>query len=799
MSRKRLAKKRKLPQKDASTEGEKKSKNGTHKQNGRKSSENNNANLNKIFARVAVRRQKEIAFLKPALVRALLEEIRKKTGNDLASLVAAKSLETLNTKRAAGEVRKWLSSEYKTIANEDTDPDKRRTSWETVNAIFRMIDTFLSKDGGRDDESDTNGHVATQNKASASASASTAGKAKAAAASERSTLINGNKMAEQAPQSTSQAPAKATGKTNTSGDGKKAASASRAATQSSATTTKTTTSTAQKPATTTTAKEATSANSTAESFSKTTAPSNSTTQKNIPARTLASLSSASAMTTATALDSNNPAITANDNKKDPPTGVFAPRFPFPSAAPPAYEKRSLTTVQHKNQKLQKQQQQNGQKGTAQNNSNKNVGGAAKKGTVAPATIAPSSSTAPSNLNSATVASSSTPATTPSLSSSNTNGNVNKAKSNISTTIPEVKEVPIDTKKTENISLPQDPMSVNNTTMYGNFVRARPSVELQFKRFDPISKMLHNCQRRLEKWDPNWVVEKNFCVGVTSPLTSSNYTTQPTYNLHTAARFAVRDLVKYAGPRTRQVQSVSTPPTDMEHRVLIRMLPLYLSKQKDGGRNRADVHLWPKGTYLNIKVPSSHNLAFPQTLSQRKQQSHAPEKWLGICKHLDITSFVHQAYSSTQNSLRADSSESFVQLGCYDQQLYMFSLDLCRYRSPHALYKTLLQSTQLQRVGLDEMQQRAKELMDNNEVVLDSDSEDENHTNAKSSEQKSIRFSIRDPLTLATLKKPVRGRDCKHFSVSENKLVGYKSFRISRSFLLSPLISDFSRFAIFPVL
>lgn len=301
-------------------------------------------------------------------------------------------------------------------------------------------------------------------------------------------------------------------------------------------------------------------------------------------------------------------------------------------------------------------------------------------------------------------------------------------------------------------------------MYGNFVQTRPQVSLQFQRFEPTKNMIENFNNRLEKWDPHWVVEKNFCVGVTSPVTKSTYNLQFAYHLKTAASFGVQDLVKFAGPRIRQVPA-TTAPRDMEYRVLIRMLPLYLSKQKNGGKHRADVHLWPKGTYLQIKLPNGHSLPTPLVLHQRKQQSHATEKWLGICKCLDITSFVHKTFSSTQNSLKAASSDSFVQLGCYDQELYMFSLALCKYKSPQTIHRTLLQSTLLPRVGLDEMQQRAKKLMETNEVILDSDSEDETDNIKTNTEQKAIRFSIRDPFTMGLLKTPVRGRNCLHFSVS----------------------------------
>jgi len=469
------------------------------------------------------------------------------------------------------------------------------------------------------------------------------------------------------------------------------------------------------------------------------------------------------MTTATALDSNNPVVNKNNtssNKNLPPASKSVPQ-----GVPPPYQKRSLTTQQHENEKLQKQQ--HNQKKSVTNstvrvqNNNSNASSISNKKTSAPTTTVSSSSTVPSSKQPVAVTISSLPSIKTSIPSSKTNANV-KAQKIAVTSIPEVKENPIDRTATQTIKLTQDQKNPQNLTMYGNFIQTRPHVSLKFKKFEPTKNMIANFNRRLEKWDPHWVVEKNFCVGVTSPITSSSYSLPFAYQLKTAASFGVLDLVKFAGPRIRQVQA-TTAPRDMEYRVLIRMLPLYLSKQKDGGKHRADVHLWPKGTYLQIKLPNGHSLPTPLALHQRKQQSHAPEKWLGICKCLDITSFVHKTYSSTQNSLKAASNDSFVQLGCYDKELYMFSLALCKYRAPTAIHRTLLQSTQLPRVGLDEMQQRAKKLMENNEVILDSDSEDEKDNGAINTELKSIRFSIRDPITMGILKTPVRGRNCLHFS------------------------------------
>jgi len=220
-----------------------------------------------------------------------------------------------------------------------------------------------------------------------------------------------------------------------------------------------------------------------------------------------------------------------------------------------------------------------------------------------------------------------------------------------------------------------------------------------------------------------------------------------------------------------------------------MLPLELSKQEYGGKTRADTHIWPKGTYMQIHAAPSLSLnetvPRPQILRQKKQQGHDATKWQGICEHLDITSLLHSAWSSMSTSL-SSYPYSTVEFGCHDPELYLFSLALCRYQAPQTLCKILLNPSHnnnnnnkssiqqvpfLKRISLEEMYRRAKKKMENNEVTLDdSDEDDDDGTNGDNGndspkELRRIQFSIRDPISMTALKTPVRGRDCLHFSVS----------------------------------
>ena len=336
-------------------------------------------------------------------------------------------------------------------------------------------------------------------------------------------------------------------------------------------------------------------------------------------------------------------------------------------------------------------------------------------------------------------------------------------------IPDVMEKPIISKVTTSITLPPDD-SKNKPTQFACYINDRPLVQLTFKPYNATKKMGDHFLSRLRKWEPFWISEKDFCTGLTSPVINHRYEREKDckFTPQTAARFDVSDLLKIAGPKIRTIRH-GQRPVDGELRVLIRMLPLYLLKQKDGGKNRADVHLWPKGTYMQIHLDTESTTdARPQILDQRKQQSHDLTKWLGVCKHLDITSMVHSMWSSTTASLKRSSRNSRIELGCYDPELYMFHLALCRYRSPQTLSKMLLNVTDpriFKRVGLDEMYDRVRKKTE----VLDCDSDDDENgvqvDKKKPNELQTFDFPIRDPITLAAIENPVRGKNCLHLTVS----------------------------------
>jgi hypothetical protein len=56
---------------------------------------------------------------------------------------------------------------------------------------------------------------------------------------------------------------------------------------------------------------------------------------------------------------------------------------------------------------------------------------------------------------------------------------------------------------------------------------------------------------------------------------------------------------------------------------MRALPLQRSAKED--KKRADCHLWPKGTFIEINGGGNRKVA---KIIQRRQQQHDPSEWKG---------------------------------------------------------------------------------------------------------------------------------------------------------------------------
>jgi hypothetical protein len=287
-----------------------------------------------------------------------------------------------------------------------------------------------------------------------------------------------------------------------------------------------------------------------------------------------------------------------------------------------------------------------------------------------------------------------------------------------------------------------------------YVDPRPAVEVEFTREFPSKELMKAAAARFSRWEPFWVVEKALIECVTAPIKRKNHVVDRGDSRlgtpNTTGSFTIdhlwQSVISYLHQNSKPVEDT---PKDGEYRVLIRMLPLKLSEyQKE---KRADCHLWPVGTYLHV-TRDGERQKYPQHIVQRKQQAHDKSKWLYQCFPHDFSSFV-------QNHCRTTDKVTF-ELCCHDNEQYFFSLALCKYRSPQSLSRDVKKG--LKKLTLEASFQRAKDMMKNNEISLDSD--EENNKGGGGQLGRTL-FSLQDPISKVAIVTPVRGKRCRHFSVS----------------------------------
>ena len=179
--------------------------------------------------------------------------------------------------------------------------------------------------------------------------------------------------------------------------------------------------------------------------------------------------------------------------------------------------------------------------------------------------------------------------------------------------------------------------------------------------------------------------------------------------------------------------------DGVHAVLLRMLP-----EKTRMKKRADCHIWPKGTFLQINGSRIR-------LDQRKQQSHAPDEWKNpACKHLDLTICINDPTRRVH-----------LDMCCYDEEPFMFCIAVCKFKSQDVLYNEL---TDFGRPGAITYISR-QESLENASILCQQNTIDLERSNGQGEEVKKFVFQLTCPFTKTLMEKPVRGKFCKHWQVS----------------------------------
>jgi hypothetical protein len=170
-------------------------------------------------------------------------------------------------------------------------------------------------------------------------------------------------------------------------------------------------------------------------------------------------------------------------------------------------------------------------------------------------------------------------------------------------------------------------------------------------------------------------------------------------------------------------------------VILRMLPVNSAVQ-----NRADCHMWPKGTFLQINGE-------PVPLTQR---SHNGKDWEGSSKVLDLSPYIK------------DASESLsLEMCCYDDEPYYFCIAVCSYRIPERILREALdpKSSLLSRLPRGAGLQQAKQRLQSSCLSVDDDDDDV-------CAETRFTFSLLCPISKQVIRHPVRGKNCQHWQVRD---------------------------------
>jgi len=272
------------------------------------------------------------------------------------------------------------------------------------------------------------------------------------------------------------------------------------------------------------------------------------------------------------------------------------------------------------------------------------------------------------------------------------------------------------------------------------------VEVKFDRILINEEQAKQVDNRLRRWDPYWEPLSYLCVGMTNtveekqpldPLvqTAGSFQFNPTQQKVRLDRGRFIELGMVKGLNWGNVSI-------HEHghlALLFRMMPVEVPKKK------GDVHLWPKGTLVEVSSPEDASVMIPVRLTtQRKQQRYDPKKFLGLSTMLDLVGYVH------------DAKEPFrVQISCFDTEKYYFTIALCRYHSPDMLCRTLLSHPKIPHLTAEQGKAEAQQIAKKTTVVLDSDSDRK--------EANRLTFSLACKMSMTIMRTPVKSVCCEHFA------------------------------------
>ncbi|GKY98427.1 hypothetical protein MPSEU_000800200 [Mayamaea pseudoterrestris] len=294
----------------------------------------------------------------------------------------------------------------------------------------------------------------------------------------------------------------------------------------------------------------------------------------------------------------------------------------------------------------------------------------------------------------------------------------------------------------------DTASVGPNLMYSCATRnlQRPAVTITFNQKHISDASRDRLLRRLIRWDPYWLFDSQVQVGKTFGFVSKRSESR---SLKSAMQLRIRpdrDLLmndrQSAVMNNRQSaesawgDSASRPLSAYSPRVLLRMIPV-----DDAIANRADCHLWPRGTFLQINGK-------PVQLQQRKMTNQG--KWEGNCKILNLGALVKSPFD-----------ELTIEMCCHDDMPFYFCLAVCRYQPPIQVLYDLMDRRRerplrmlrlLRGAGIE----RAKRHLSASFEAIDAGDDEDVCAEAR------FTFSLLCPISKRLLTCPVRGVHCKHW-------------------------------------
>eukprot|EP00529_Nitzschia_sp_RCC80_P005347 CAMPEP_0113443434 /NCGR_PEP_ID=MMETSP0014_2-20120614/2137_1 /TAXON_ID=2857 /ORGANISM="Nitzschia sp." /LENGTH=1016 /DNA_ID=CAMNT_0000334391 /DNA_START=528 /DNA_END=3574 /DNA_ORIENTATION=+ /assembly_acc=CAM_ASM_000159 len=307
----------------------------------------------------------------------------------------------------------------------------------------------------------------------------------------------------------------------------------------------------------------------------------------------------------------------------------------------------------------------------------------------------------------------------------------------------------------------------------NLFDVRPEVEVHYRKYKTTQAGGDVISDRLELWEANWPTTAHQWRGVTSPVERCNFTfktrrhsgavTDP----HTVASFEIPGLAgklldNATLPEIKSLKPFDGSKRNNEFRILLQMVPFdRTEKQKI---ERADCHLWPKGTTVFFRAGHPGSQKKVINISQRTQLNCDLNAWKYMCHTLDLTPhFVELIEWSERNGGRSalKNIQTSFSILCHDEQIFGFRVSLSKYRSPLVLSKRLLNDVAVNKESneagfYEESLGRARQIMRANHVSLDADDGEEGLQH--------LTFKLFDNgVTKKPIVHPVRGKNCHHFT------------------------------------